>query len=196
MRLEAIAEKKLVENSGKKQSLTVTRFPFVRLASLDIRMVPKKLLIVTEGDHSNIPPKNLRNQVHTLLVSTSSRLLTISRKRSNLSLTVITPKATVHRFAVVRTRTKRRIAGALDLVVRRGAFPLPEDRSKQSNKLSVPEVKNHKLGSRKPRILLHNKTLANPKAWILPGMHSWRKGLDAIVPDPHLSMGLRHLPQV
>ena len=77
----------------------------------------------------------------------------------------------MHRFAVVRTGIKRKIAGALDLIVRRGALPVPEDEPKQPGEQSEPEVKDHKLGSKKPRILLHNPALADPKTWILPGMH-------------------------
>lgn len=88
-------------------------------------------------------------------------------QRSDLSLIVIIPKATVHRFAVVRVRIKRRIVGALDLIVRRGASPFPETNPKQWES----KVKDKKLDLEGPRVLLHDPTLANHQAWILPGMH-------------------------
>lgn len=88
-----------------------------------------------------------------------------SPQRSDLSLMVIISKATVHRFAVVRVGIRRRIVNALDLIVRRGATPFPESKSKQRE----PEVKNSKPGSERPRTLLHNPSLADPKIWVLPG---------------------------
>lgn len=85
---------------------------------------------------------------------------------------MITPKATVHRFAVVRVRVKRRIVGALDLIVRRGAFSFPESKLERTKKLREPEVKDRKLDSEGPKILLHDSTHADVRAWVLPGMHS------------------------
>jgi len=82
---------------------------------------------------------------------------------------VISPKATVHRFAVVRVRIKRRVLGALDLIVRRGAFPFPKSELRQLGKPQESEVKDHKLDSGKPSVLLHHPTLAGPQSWILPG---------------------------
>ena len=93
-------------------------------------------------------------------------------QRSDLSLIVIIPKATVHRFAVVRVRIKRRIVGALDLIVRRGAFSFPESKLERPKKHGEPKVKDCKLDSEGPKILLHDSTNADVRAWILPGMHS------------------------
>lgn len=94
-----------------------------------------------------------------------------------MSLVVITPKATVHRFAVVRVRVKRRVINALDLIVRRGAFPFPENRPKQSGRLGNPKVGDRKPGSEEPRILLRDQTMAGHQAWVLSGMHSQLKAL-------------------
>jgi len=89
-------------------------------------------------------------------------------ERSDLSLVVITPKATVHRFAVVRVRVKRRILGALDLVVRRGAFPSPENKPEKTSKLEKPNDKDHKSDLEQSRVLLHDPALADSQVWILP----------------------------
>jgi len=86
---------------------------------------------------------------------------------------VITPKATVHRFAVVRVRVRRRVVGAVDLIVRRGVVPFSESIPKGSNKLEKSKGNNLKLeDSEEPKVLLHDSTLAGHQAWILPGMHS------------------------
>jgi len=95
-----------------------------------------------------------------------------------LSIVVVTPKATVHRFAIVRVKVKRRIINALDLIVRRGAFPSPERKPEQPSRLEKPKVGDRKLDSERPRILLHDPTLAGHQAWILPGMHLQAKALD------------------
>jgi len=100
-----------------------------------------------------------------------------SPQRSDLSLVVITPKATVHRFAVVRVKVKRRVINALDLIVRRGVFPFPESKPKQSSGPGNPKVGDRKPGSEEPRILLRDQTIAGHQAWILPGMHSQAKVL-------------------
>ncbi|KAF9648316.1 hypothetical protein BDM02DRAFT_3187273 [Thelephora ganbajun] len=150
VRLESLAEKKITSKSGKKLSQKVARFPLVQLPSLDIRMVPKKMLVVKEQEQ---PP----------IVSRRPR-----KERSDLSLVVITPKATVHRFAVVRVRVKRRIVGALDLIVRRGVVPFPGSKPKQPNKRWESNIKGHKPDSEEPRVLLHDPTFANSRAWILP----------------------------
>jgi len=101
-----------------------------------------------------------------------------SPQRSDLSIVVITPKATVHSFAVVRVRVKRRVINSLDLIVRRGAFPFPESKPKQSSGPGNPKVRDHKPGSEEPRILLRDQKIAGHQAWILPGMHSQLKALD------------------
>jgi hypothetical protein len=79
---------------------------------------------------------------------------------------VITSRAAVHRFSVVRNGIKRRITGALNLIVRRGAFPSSKDEPKQLGEPSGSEVKTHKR-----RILLHDPALAELETWILSGMH-------------------------
>lgn len=166
MRLEATAEK---ERPGEKGSQTVSRLPHVRMPNLDIRMVPRKLLVVREKDHSRIPSKDLKNQVLVSLVPADSALLTPS-KRVNFTLLVVATKAAVHRSSAVRIRIKRRIAGALDLIVRRGAFPSPVNEEKQLDKLPRPKVEDHKTSPKKSSILLHDPALADPKAWIIPGV--------------------------
>jgi len=117
MRLEVSAERKLASRSRKELSQNATRLPFVQLPNLDIRMIPKKTLVVKEQEQSPILSKNLRDEVLVRLVSTNGPSLMFSPQRSDPSLLVITPKATVHRFAVVRVRVKRGIVGALDLIV-------------------------------------------------------------------------------
>ena len=94
-------------------------------------------------------------------------------QRSDLSLRMITPKATVHRFAVVRTRVRRRIVGAFDLIVRRGVYPFPESKPRQPNKHGKPKVEDHGTNPEGPRILLHDPTLADIQTWVLPSTHSW-----------------------
>ena len=91
---------------------------------------------------------------------------------------MITPKATVHRFAVVRVRVKRRIINAFDLIVRRGVIPFPENKPRRRSKPGEPKVRDHKPDSEEPRALLHDPTLAGHQAWILPGMHPQAKVLD------------------
>lgn len=59
VRLEAIAEKK----SGNKSSQRATRFPFVHLPNVDIRMIPKKLLAAREPKQPPILSKNPRKEV-------------------------------------------------------------------------------------------------------------------------------------
>lgn len=93
-------------------------------------------------------------------------------QRSDLSLLVVTPKATVHRFAVVRVGVKRRIVHALDLIVRRGVRPFPESRPGQPTKPQKPNAKEREPDPGGPMILLHDPTLAGPQTWILPGMPS------------------------
>lgn len=88
-----------------------------------------------------------------------------SPQRLDLSVVMIVPKATVHRFAVVRVGIRRRIVKALDLIVRRGATPFPESKPEQQKS----EVKNNKPGPEGPKILLQNSTLALPQIWVLPG---------------------------
>jgi hypothetical protein len=172
VRLEASAEKASAGKLGVKESRIVTRFPFVRMPNLDIRMIPKKLLVVKGKEHFQNPSEDLRNQVLASLVSTDSASLMLSPKLSDSSLSVITSKVAIHRFAVVRIRIRRRIVGALDLIVRRGAFPFPEDEPKKLGERSKPQVKNPKLDSETPKILLHDPAPANSKSWILPGIHS------------------------
>ena len=71
-------------------------------------MIPKKTLVVRSK-------RTLaREEVLARLISTDSPLLIFSPQRSGLSLLVITPETTVHRFAVVRVTVKRRIVGALN----------------------------------------------------------------------------------
>ena len=170
MRLEAIAENGL-KKLGKKGFQTVTRFPSIRMSSLDIRMVPKKLLVVKEKDHSQLLPKKPKNQVLVLLASTDSALLILPPKQSDFSPLVVTPIISVHRFAVVRSTIRRRIIAAFDLIIRRGASPFPEVEPERPARRSEPKVKDEKPGSEKSRILIYDPALADPKAWILPGMH-------------------------
>ena len=80
-------------------------------------MIPKKTLVVKEQEQSSVLSKDPREEVLVRSVPTDSPSLMFSPQRSDLSLLVITPKATVHRFAVVRVRVKRGIVGALDLIV-------------------------------------------------------------------------------
>jgi len=108
MKLETSAERKLASRSRKELSQKVTRLPFVQIPNLDIRMIPKKTLVVRSK-------RTLaREEVLARLISTDSPSLIFSPQRSGLSLLVITPETTVHRFAVVRVTVKRRIVGALN----------------------------------------------------------------------------------
>ena len=141
-------------------------------------MTPKKLLAVKEQEQPPILSKNPRKEVLVWPVFANRMSLMYSLQRSDLSLIMVTPKATVHRFAVARVRVRRRIVGALDLIVRRGAFPFPEGSPKQSNKPGKSNGKDRKPDSEKPRILFRDSTLAGHQAWILPGMHSRVKTLD------------------
>ena len=157
----------------------MTRIPFVGMPDLSIRMSPRGLLVVEEKNHSQPLSRHLRNQVPAPPDSTDSASLILSPKPSDSILLVITSKVSTHRFAVVRTRIKRRITGAFDLIVRRGAFKPPEDEPKQLDKQwSKPGTKNHKVGAETPQILLHDPALVNSQAWVLPGMHSQRNVLD------------------
>jgi len=61
--LEALAEKKLGSNSGKRLSQKVMRFPSVQLPCFDIRMIPKKMLVVKEQEDPPILSKNPRKEV-------------------------------------------------------------------------------------------------------------------------------------
>lgn len=98
----------------------------------------------------------------------------------------------MHRFAVVRVGVRRRIVNALDLIVRRGAAPFPENEPKQGK----PEAKNHKPGSEGPKVLLHNPTLADPQIWVLPGTCPRIKLQDTFPnQNPRLRLDLRRLPQ-
>jgi len=169
VRREASAGGEL-EKSEKRLSQKATRFPSVRLPSVGIRMMPKKMLSAKEHVQPPILSKNPRKEVLVWLVSTNSVSL-ILYQRSDFSLVMIIPKATVHRFAVVRVRIKRRIVGALDLIIRRGVFPFPKSKPDQSNKSWKPRVEDRKPDPKGPRILLYDQTLADPQAWILPGMH-------------------------
>ena len=153
------------------------QFPVVKLQSLDIRMIPKKMLVVKKQVESPILSKNPRKEVRVWLVFINSALLRFFLQQSKFSLLVIATKAAVHNFAVVRVRVKRRVVGALDLIVRRGAYSFPEGMSKQPSKVGKPDLKGRKPDSEEPGILLHDQTLANPQAWILPGMHSERTTL-------------------
>ena len=74
MRLEASAEKK----SGGKVSQSVTRFPSVTLSSLDIRMIPKKMLVAKDQKPSPILSKNPRKKVLASSVSMDRALLMFS----------------------------------------------------------------------------------------------------------------------
>ena len=112
-----LAEGKLVSRSRKELSQKAMQLPFVQLPNLNIRMIPKKTLVVKEQEQSPILSKNPRDEVLVRLVSTNCPSLMLSPQRSDLSLMVITPKATMHRFTVVRVRVKRRIVVALDLIV-------------------------------------------------------------------------------
>ena len=84
----------------------------------------------------------------------------------------------MHRFAVVRVRVKRRVVGALDLIVRRGAYPFPETEPRRPSKIGKPKVKDRKPDPEGPKILLYDPTLADPKTWILSSMHSQPTMLD------------------
>jgi len=59
MRLEVSAERKLASRSRKELSQKATRLPSVQLPNLDIRMIPKKTLVVKEQEQSPILSKNL-----------------------------------------------------------------------------------------------------------------------------------------
>jgi hypothetical protein len=61
VRFEVSAEKK----SAGKVPQSVTRFPSVILSSLDIRMIPKKMLVANEQKPSPILSKNPRKEVLT-----------------------------------------------------------------------------------------------------------------------------------
>jgi hypothetical protein len=63
VRLEALAEKKLRPKLGRKPSQQVTQFPSVRLPSLDIRMIPRKILVAKEQEQSPILSKKPRKEV-------------------------------------------------------------------------------------------------------------------------------------
>ena len=144
----------------------MTQFPFIQLPCLDIRMIPKKMLAVKEQEDSPILSKNPRKEVLAQLFPANSASFMFSLQLSDLSLLVIAPKVSVHRFAVVRVRVKRRIVGALDLIIRRGVCPFPE--SEPGSK--KPKAKDREPNPEVSRILLHDPTLADPRAWILPGM--------------------------
>lgn len=149
--------------SGEKSSRSVARFPSVHTPSLAIRMIPQKLLVPKEQEPSPILSKNPRKEVFTQFAPTNTAYLMLHPQRSDLSLKLITPKASVHRFAVVRVRVRRRVLSALDLIVRRGAAPPPRRQPKQPDKPD-PE---------KPRILLQDPVLANHRSWVLPCMYLW-----------------------
>ena len=85
MKLETSAERKLASRSRKELSQKATRLPFVQLPNLDIRMIPKKTLVVRSK-------RTLaREEVLARLISTDSPSLIFSPQRSGLSLLVITP---------------------------------------------------------------------------------------------------------
>lgn len=63
VRLESLAEKQVGQKSNKKLSQKATRFPFIQMPSLDIRMIPKKMLTVKEQEQSPILSKNPRKEV-------------------------------------------------------------------------------------------------------------------------------------
>ena len=87
-------------------------------------------------------------------------------KRYDLSLMMFASKVGVHRSAVVRVRIKRRIASALQLISRRGAFPFPESGREQGAKDRGP------VGpSKKERALHYDPSLADVQAWFLAGAH-------------------------
>lgn len=168
MRLEVIAEK----GFGTKALKSVARFPIVRMPDLDIRMAPKKLLVVKEQVHSQRFSKNSMDQVPALLVSIDSALLTVSPQRFTLSLALIASKSAVHRFDVVRGRIKTKIAAALDLILRRGTFTFPKGYPAQPGQPSEPQVKDNELSPKISTKLLHHPVPVDLKAWVLPGMRS------------------------
>ena len=135
-------------------------------------MIPKKMLLAKEQEQPPILSKNPRKEVLAQLVSANGTLLILSFQRSDLSLQVITPKATVHRFAVVRVRVRRRIVSTLDLIIRRGAYPFPESKPGQTNKIGIPKFEDRKPGPEGSRTLLRDSTLVDPQAWILSSMRS------------------------
>ena len=61
-RREASAEKQVGQKSGKL-SQNVMRFPRVQMSALDIRMIPKKMLVIKEQEMSPILSKNPRKEV-------------------------------------------------------------------------------------------------------------------------------------
>ena len=136
-------------------------------------MLPKKLFVAKEQNSPPVLSKNPKKKVLCQFVSTDCASLILSPQSSGLSLVVITSKATVHRFAVVRVRTRRRIIGALDLIIRRGVFPFPETRKHLRDEPPKAAVKDHKSNSEEHRILLCDSALADPKEWILPGAYFW-----------------------
>jgi hypothetical protein len=97
-----------------------------------------------------------------------------SPKRSDFSVVVILSKVYVHRFAVVRVRIKRRIIGALDLIIRRGAFATEGERE-QKDKPPEPKVMDLNPDSKMRKIISYHPALANHKYWIRPSMYSCRK---------------------
>ena len=106
--------------------------------------------------------------------------LTFPLQRSDLWLRVITPKATVHRFAVVHVRVRRRIFGAFDLIVHRDALPFPESEPRQPGNLWKPNAKDRDPDPGGPRILLRDPTPADRPTWTLPGTHSPLTVLDIV----------------
>lgn len=63
VRLESLAEKREEQKSRKKLPQNATRFPSIQMPSLDIRMIPKKMLTVKEQEDSPILSKNPRKEV-------------------------------------------------------------------------------------------------------------------------------------
>ena len=63
VRLESLAEKKAEQKSGKKLPQKSTQFPSIQMPSLDIRMIPKKMLVAKEQEDSPILSKNPRKEV-------------------------------------------------------------------------------------------------------------------------------------
>jgi len=63
VRLESSAEKKVERKSGKKLSHKAMRFSSIQMPSLDIRMIPNKMLTAKEQGESPILSKNPRKEV-------------------------------------------------------------------------------------------------------------------------------------
>ena len=63
VRLESSAEKKVERKSGRKLSQKAMRFSSVQMPSLDIRMIPSKMLMAKEQGESPILSKNPRKEV-------------------------------------------------------------------------------------------------------------------------------------